>query len=168
MNKVLLVLSMVMLIAAMMIPAWSYFTSYAAARGVVTVHLEENSRISEGPVVQWVKPITITNTDDKISVFVRAKAFCGDNQELTYDGSGWTLNTTDGFYYYNTLLEPGKPAEVLNVTIKNPPKEDDSEEGDTFNVVVIYESIPARYDAAGKAYADWTQKLDHYVEKGGN
>ena len=169
MNKVLLVLAMVMLVAAMMIPAWSYFTTYATARGAETIHLGEKTVISEGDVLNWTKPITITNTHDKIAVYVRAKAFCGDNQKLTYSGSGWTENKEDGFWYYSELLEPGDKTEnVLNVKIEGVPANDKSEAGDTFNVIVLYESIPARYDADGKPYADWTQELKTVIEEGGN
>ena len=38
------------------------------------------------------------------------------------------------------------------------------EAGDEFNVVVIYESTLALYDAEGNPYADWGVILDKYEE----
>lgn len=163
-NKILLSAALVMIIAAMMIPAWSYFTTYAAARGGHPIHLGENSRIKE-EVKEGKKILQVSNTDKNVTVFIRAKAFSGTNNPLKYSGDGWTLNAEDGYYYYGEAVLPGGVTDPLTVEIGFP---EDFDEETKFNVVVIYESIPARYDESGEAFADWTQKLKVITEEGGN
>lgn len=163
-GKILIAAVLVMLIAAMMVPAWSYFTTYAEASGGKIVHLRENSRIEES-FANWTKTLQVENTDDTVSVFVRAKAFAGDNEGLAYAGNGWTLNTADGYYYYGSAVAPKASTDPLNVTITPP---EGADINDRFNVIVIYESVPARYNADGSAYADWTQELTVVTEEGGN
>ena len=57
---------------------------------------------------------------------------------------------------------------ALNVAISTPPVQDPDEwDGATFNVIVIYESTPARWREDGTAYADWTVILDRGSTEGG-
>lgn len=163
-SKILLSAALVMIIAAMMIPAWSYFTTYAAARGVQTIHLGENTRINED-FDNWTKKLQVVNEDKNVTVFIRAKAFSGKNNPISYNGTGWTENTEDGYWYCDEPIIPGGVTPYLNVVIEEPK---DPKLNDQFNVVVIYESIPARYNADGEAYADWTQKVHVVTEEGGN
>lgn len=163
-SKILLSAALVMIIAAMMIPAWSYFTTYAAAKGVQTIHLGENTRIKED-FENWTKKLLVTNEDKNVTVFIRAKAFSGINNPISYNGTGWTENKEDGYWYYDEAVVPGGSTSVLNVVIEEPK---DPKLNDKFNVVVIYESIPARYDEDGKAYADWEQEVHVVTEEGGN
>ncbi len=160
----MLMAALVMLLAALMIPAWGYFTTYASARGGQVLHLGENTRIRED-FDSWVKHLQVSNTDDNVTVFIRAKAFAGDTERLSYAGTGWTLNEADGYYYYGTAVEPGGITSVLDVTITPP---EGAEDGHKFNVIVIYESVPAKYNAAGEPVADWTQDLTIVTEQGGN
>ena len=137
-------------VIALMIPAFSYFTTYAVARGGHPLYLEPEVTVEED-FASWVKTLQITKTGEG-EVFVRAQAIAGTNVTLSYSGSGWT-NGGDGYYYYNTVLTDEKPAtEVLNISISAPTA---IEEGDEFHVVVVYEFIPARYRSDGTAYADW-------------
>ncbi len=53
-------------------------------------------------------------------------------------------------------MNPGEETPELLVKIKDHPKD---ENGQEFNVVVIYESTPVRYDENGNPYFDWSQKL---------
>lgn len=42
----------------------------------------------------------------------------------------------------------------------NEPGQTKPEDGESFNVIVIYESTPVRYDENGEPYADWSETLD--------
>jgi len=162
-SKISLTLALVMVIAAMVIPAWSYFTTYAQARGGVVINLGETSKIRES-FDSWKKTLVVENEDENVTVFIRAKAFSG--YATSGVGEGWTLNAEDGYYYYADPVAPGGETKPLVVTIT--PPDGKHEEGDTFNVVVIYESTPARYDEKGIATYDWSEVLNIVTEEGGN
>lgn len=136
----------------------AYFTTYATAKGYVEVSLEEQTTIDE-TFGSWTKHLTIANQgNDSRAVYVRAKAFGGEQYTLTYSGSGWSQNA-DGYYYYDSILNPGQTTSTLDVKISGIP--DSAKDGDNFNVVVIYETTPVLYDAQGKPYADWNNILDN-------
>lgn len=144
--------------------AWGYFSTYTEAKGRVVlqpwkVETEINEKVSD-----WTKHVVVTNSADGSPVYVRAKAFAGEGLDITYEtGGNWTLGE-DGYYYYNGILEPKAETPELLVKINNPPKE--GEDGQQFNVVVIYESTPVRYNEAGDAFADWQKEL-HVRERSG-
>ena len=141
--------------------AFAYFTATTSAAGSITISLEPRTEIHEPDVINGVKHIVITNEEDAEPAWVRAQVFAGASAgELTVDGSGWT-DGGDGWYYYDAILEPGGQTEELLVTISRlVDTEDAPEEGDNFNVVVVYESTLVLYDEAGEAYADWDLILD--------
>ena len=62
------------------------------------------------------------------------------------------------------ILDAGSSAQELRVEIQGVPEEVTDPE--SFNVVVVYETIPVQYDADGNPYADWNLKLE--TEEGGN
>lgn len=149
--------------------AYAYFTTYVEAHGVRTIHLGDWSEIDE-EYTKWHKDITLTNKADSYdAVYVRAKAFVGEEYSLVYtEGAGWSYNSEDEFYYYEGVLAPGESTSVLAVDILgadgNPVKvnEDDAER--TVNVVVIYETTPAIQDGTDEdgniqyEPADWDRK----------
>ena len=138
--------------------AWGYFSTYTEAKGGVRLQNRRVETDIKEEVKEWVKHVTITNSQDGGPVYVRARAFAGGGYELTYlseDGS-WR-DGGDGFYYYNGILGPGEETPELQVKINNIPE--DAVEGQEFEVVVVYETTPVRYDQAGNAYADWSQQL---------
>ena len=136
--------------------ALSYFTTYVRAKGSLQLHLQEHTKIHEPDVVEWKKHVEIAVDKDSDPVFVRVRAFAPSEIEddLQYLGEGWQLKE-DGYAYYDKVLQAEETAAV-DVFIAERPA--DPQEGDTFHVVVIYESVPALYDAQGNAYADWSQK----------
>ena len=141
--------------------AWSYFTATTRAAGEMWVHLDTTTDIEEPTVVNGEKHIVITNDEGSEPVYVRARAFAGASAgELTYSGEGWT-DGGDGWYYYGSILEGGDASEELLVRISALLEDkDDLEDGDNFNVVVVYESTPVQYDADGVPFADWSLILD--------
>lgn len=148
----------ILIIAANLPLAWGYFSTYTEASGRMRLQPRKiETEIKEPDVSDWTKHVVITNSQDGSPVYIRAKAFAGSEYELIYDGGDSWTRGEDGYYYYNGILAPGEETPELLVKISNPPE--DPENGQQFNVVVIYESTPVRYDENGMPYADWGQEL---------
>ncbi len=146
----LLALAVALALTSNIEPGWAYFTSNARARGALTVslgatHLEED-------FYNWTKHVTVVSDPGSQASYIRARAFAGEEYELVYSGEGWTPGG-DGWYYYDEIVYGGEATDELLVQIRNVPE--DAGPGDGFNVVVVYESTPVRYDADGNPYADW-------------
>ena len=135
-NLILITLVFALIICATIQPAIAYFTTYVRAKGG--------------------HPVTM-----------------GD---IEVSGSGWTALQQDGYYYYGTsqtaltALNANGDTTQLFVEIKGIPaystdeKADNTafnqlKDGESFSVVVVYESTPVRYNAAGTAYADWNAQI---------
>ncbi|MEZ3486032.1 MAG: hypothetical protein K1W22_05400 [Lachnospiraceae bacterium] len=136
--------------------AWAYFTTYTEARGGYAIRLGSQSTVTE-TLDSWTKHVTVTNDAASGPVYIRAKAFAGSQYELAYYSANgkWTLGD-DGFYYYSDIVEAGGSTEGLDIRIDNVPAE--VKDGDSFNVVVVYESTPVIYKD-GEATADWNAEL---------
>ena len=153
--RIMAVLAVLLLLGAHMSSAYAYFTAYTQAEGGFPIHLGGKGEIEE-KFVNWTKKLVIRADADSQPVFVRAKAFSA--YDLTYDeAEGWSTES-DGFAYYADPIEAGGSTSELNIHIDNVPQTD-VKEGETFNVVVIYEMTPALFDAEGNPYADWTRVL---------
>ena len=162
-NILLISFAVVFVLAAGIGDAWAYFTTYARAQGGYIIKLGYETEIEE-EFSNWEKRVVISSKSDSQPVYIRARAFCGGEYELTYSGSNWTLGS-DGYWYYNNIVYGGDHTDELRVKIENIPE--NPEETPEFNVVVIYESTPVGYDAQGNPYADWTKKLDTGSSEGG-
>ena len=165
-NIVLSGLLLVMILSMCIAPAMAYFTANTEAEGAVPITLGDREEIDED-FDDWVKHVTITSEKDSEPVFIRAKVFYSVASGLTVSisGSGWSLGE-DGYYYYSEIVKAEQSTSVLDVAIGNIPQ--NAEEGDEFNVIVIYESAPVRYKPDGTAYADWDHVLDTGTEEGGS
>lgn len=149
---------------------YSYFTTYATAKGTIELPLDQRTEIDE-EFGDWTKSVTISNTApagnaSSMTVFVRAKGFAGAAYPLVYSSDGsWTLGD-DGYYYYGEPLAPGQTTSKLDVKITGVPE--DAADDAAFNVVVVYETTPALYRADGTPYADWSDVLDTGQTGGGD
>ena len=136
----------------------AYFTTYVTAKGGYAINWKHEEHIDES-FEDWNKYVTITSKPESIPVFVRVKAFSGSTYSLSYSGNEWTEN--GGYYYYNNVLNGGETTSALRVFIDNIPTNPQKKEN--FNVVVIYETIPAQFDEEGKfispVLADWTKEI---------
>ena len=160
-KKIILpLLALVMLAGAAIRPAMAYFTSYTRAKGGYTIHQSSTTTVDE-EFSDWTKRITIQNTEGG-PVFVRSRAFAGSAYTLSYSGEGWS-DGGDGWYYYGAPLPAGGTSAALLVSISNLPK---AEEGESFNVAVVYESTPVLYGKDGTTSADWDMILDRGGEQG--
>lgn len=164
--NILVALALAAILTAGIGEAWAYFTTFAEAAGGYTIELGDRTEVRE-EFDQWVKHVVITAAEDsKEPVYIRAKAFCGSAYTVDYsDASGKWTPGSDGYYYYSDILKAGDSTEELLVRIGNIPK--DAKEGDSFHVVVVYESTPVRYDADGTPWADWDEVLDSVRVEGG-
>ena len=155
---ILPLLAAAMLLTAALPSALAYFTTYTRAKGGYTIRLGSTTTIDE-EVTGTQKILVISNTEGA-DVFVRARGYVGldSGYELNYSGSGWTGPDENGWCYYGPAVPAGGGSNPLTVSVSNIPVNPD--EGDSFNVIVIYEATPARYDADGNPSPDWTMKLD--------
>ena len=158
--------------------ALAYFTTYTTAEGGIPIHLGDRTEIEES-FSNKIKHITITSEAGSEPVYIRARAFCtryGYSYQSVVDGA-WTENPGDNhripdadkgqYWYYTSIVKGGESTSTLDVIIDIPSQTDPAvpgqpalEDGDSFNVIVIYESTPVRYDENGNPYADWNEKLD--------
>ena len=138
----------------------AYFTTYVIAKGGYSWRHNESMN---DEVNNWDKYVSVSSQEGSIPVYVRVKGFAGSKYTLTYTGDGWTYNSSDGYYYYNEVLEGGKTTSSIRIAISDIPST--PEDGDNFNVVVIYETIPVQYDSEGNLIApidaDWSGEVDN-------
>jgi hypothetical protein len=130
----------------MVAPTLAYFTDYTTAHGTVAVALGYRTTFEEEVDIQNnTKTFHIFNDENSNEAcWVRARAVAGSDVTLEYTAAtGWTL--ADGWYEYDTILQPGDEATGLTVKITFPK----GYEGDQKNVVVLYESAKVTYDADG-------------------
>lgn len=167
-------IAIMLVMSAAMGSAWAYFTTYANAKGGITLNLGHQEQIDED-FYDWEKIINLTSTDDSNPVYLRAKAYCAE-YEVTYNNSSnWDYSDPekggDGWVYYTKTLEPGtslfESGDELKVKIHNVPAsgDDSLKDGKTFNVIVVYESLEVQYDEDGirqlsAKEADWTRDLE--------
>lgn len=144
---ILVCVALVSVIFAGIRPASAYFTTYAEAKGMRTIHLGDVTRITE-EFKDWKKEVKITNNSKSAKpVYIRVRAIAGSAYPLEYPvtdgwtkGEGWE-DGKDGWWGYGTPVLPGKATDLLTVEIKDVPVT--PEVGDSFNVIIVYESTPA-------------------------
>ena len=92
-------------------------------------------------------------------VYVRMRAFAGPEYEknLKYTrGDGWSdAADAEGWWYYGPILQANDSASPFVVELVDLPEGTLLTEGDSVNIVIVYEYTPVLYDEAGNAYADW-------------
>ena len=175
---ILILLVLALIICADIQPAIAYFTTFTYAKGGHPIYLRDTTRIEE-QFSNKVKHIIIKSDQNSEPVWVRAKVFYAYQgiKDITIEGaanpSKWQRGETDenGYVYYNYSepLPGGGETEELTVTIDIKTSEDGftPEEEEKFNVIVIYESTPVRYDEDGSILpVDWNAPLYEYDDNG--
>ncbi len=161
--KILAAVAFILTAALSVKPAMAYFTTHTQARGYKTLKLTDKTEIKEPDVKENTKHIVISNAGPQ-TCFVRARAYAPsavDGYDLTYStdtstGTGGTWEKDGDWYVYSLPLAAGESTSELLVKIDNIPEDEDLEK---FNIVVIYETVPAMYDEDGKPKADWSGKF---------
>lgn len=152
-TMVLLTLAVVMVLAASINSALAYFTTYAEAIGGHVVSIGDTD-VNES-FSAWTKHVTISNSDPGEPRYVRARAFAGRNYVLTYSGQNWSGPDAEGYYYYDLILMPGQTTSELLIAIQDVPESDAG-----FNVVVVYETVPALFADDGTPLPpDWSDPV---------
>ena len=174
-NLILIALMFALIICATIQPAIAYFTTYVRAKGGHEVTLGDTTKITE-EFSGWTKKVTIANEDGSEPVFIRAKVLYEGKYTIAVSGTGWTAQQEDGYYYYGesqtqlTVLDENQATSQLSVEIQGVPTKSSGEgadntafeqlkDGESFSVVVVYESTPVRYTANGTPYADWNAQI---------
>lgn len=151
---ILAVLAVVLVLSSSIGSAVAYFTTYAKARGGYVIHLGGKTEITE-EWLQGEKVVRITNVPDsendkgKHPVFVRARAFFDSSLKISYASDQEGAWKEDGaFCYYQTALYAGDTSSPLKIRVFA--KEGEKfKAGETADVVVVYESVPAVFKADG-------------------
>lgn len=179
MNKRKLVLTFLvfaLIICANIQPAMAYFTTFTYAKGGHPIYLRDTTRIEE-QFSNLTKHVRIRSEANSEPVWVRAKVFYAYQgiekitiKEDENPASKWKKGATDGngYVYYNysePLLGGGTTDELTIVIETNKTLTPDA--GDQYDVIVVYESTPVRYDENGNQLpVDWNTQLLHYDENG--
>ncbi|MBQ1477606.1 MAG: hypothetical protein IIZ33_05630 [Erysipelotrichaceae bacterium] len=155
MNKTLrkiLLFSCLLLITLTIVPkTFAFFTTYTRTKGQATLQLHDETRFKEEKI-DGGKHVVISVPEGSDPVYVRVKTFAVDEvlKYLEYKGDHWNLK--DGWYEYELPLHEKEEA-ALDITL--------NEEGQKtlekdFNLVVVYEFVPASINEAGELFADWS------------
>ena len=170
--------AVMLILSAAMGSAWAYFTSYASAKGSQVIHLGHQDRIQED-YKAWQKDIRIELREDSQPSYVRARAYYTGRLEYADASGRWLYNENDGWWYYHRVMAPvfnkksdkfePDTADILSVSIKDIPV--NVTDGDSFNVIVVYESAPVQYKEDGTALEpeeiDWDAEVVTSRKEGG-
>ena len=144
-------------------PTLAYFTTYASAKGGVSVDIGPTTRVKE-KFKDWKKTIQIENTG-KVDCFVRCKVIAASQFTITASGNNWSLSD-DGYWYYSKVVPVGEMTEPITAYIKVSEKVKTN-----FNVVVVQECTPVTYDENGNPCvapdAKWDAEAQYDDEEGG-
>ena len=170
-------LASVLMLGAGAVPAWAYFTDNTMATGGLWIS-KPSTDIKEW-YAEGVKHLTISNEADSSSpVFVRARVYASAELKTDVAGQGWTGPIGDWYYYgasdtQLTAVDPGNAANELTVAVTTPAAQKPVdwvpkvyEFGENYNVVIVYESVPAAYGADGTV--DWSGADSTHTEEGGH
>ena len=161
-------IAVILVMSAVIGSAWAYFTTYATAKGGITLALGHEEHMDE-EFSNWEKVLNITSTGDSRPVYLRARAFSAKYNVSYSDSQNWTK--VGDWMYYEKTLAPGSDLEdsgdQLRVQIVDVPRSEVDptlKDGNSFNVIVVYESTEVQYDENGNAIdaqnADWNGKVD--------
>ncbi len=100
----------------------------------------------------WFHHITFINngTDAR---WVRAKVLSDNEHSIEYEGEYW-YGGNDGYFYHHFAIEDSCQSGELIAEIKN--IKENPAEGEHFNVIVVYETVPVEYNEEGAPIqANW-------------
>lgn len=143
------------------VPVLAYFTTYVESSGGWIVQAEYETKLVEDvDPDRFFKSVHVENLGNSCPVYVRVRAFCPSDYEISYGGdAGWTSDGDGWRYFQDPVDGGGKTSELtiqaLAVAGDRVPVD---ASGRDFNVVVVYEATPALWDTDGSPVCDWTQK----------
>jgi len=163
---ILAVIAVVLVLSASIGSAVAYFTTYATARGGYVIYLGARTEIEERisnnrKIVQIFNRAQSDEDIGKYPVFVRVRAFTDSDGTLDYSANAGSLwqPRNDGCWYYQKAIYAGTsahpegavtdPAFIVDVKVNRALKE-----GEQLDVVVVYDSVPAVFNADGSPDLD--------------
>ncbi len=96
-----------------------------------------------------------SDVNSEFPAYVRIKLFSPDYIPIDLASnlnSKWKPGENDDWIYYDEALGAGNITNELVAKIGFP---EQAKEGDHFNIIVVYEYVPAQYDDNGNPYANW-------------
>ena len=156
-------ISLLLLILLILLPSLSltlsYFSTYTRVKGDLVLKLGEKTEIKEEHYEDG-KRVRIHNYEDP--VFVRLRVYAPERIEplIKYEGEGWTYKEEDGWHYYDKVLLKDEEA-LMDVSVKTELLEGE----EPFDLVVVYEALPAKEDDSGNWYADWSDTSLNIIRK---
>lgn len=165
-------LAVALVLGAAVAPATAYLTGNDEALGRVSVGPLADQVYIEEDVEGLKKTVTLTADPKSGPVYVRMRAYTGSEHEqyLRYvpDDEGlWVGPDDEGWYNYAAILGPGESANGLVVELDGLPEGMLLTEGDSVNVVIVYEYTPVLFDEDGEPYADWSDELSELIVEEG-
>lgn len=167
-GKTALVASAVALAASLSVgSALGYFTTYCTADGSYEISMGFPETSVDEEVENGQKKVTIVNIG-KYDCYVRVKVFATDEMLESIrissekgNGAGEWIefpqsgSWEDDYWYFNSILAPGKRTPELIVAYTLPNAGQDENAPEEVNIVVVQECTPVLYDEDGNPYADW-------------
>ena len=150
-NRNILIIFMIIAVCLISVPsAMAYFTTYARVKGTKPIKLKEVVRFKEEDI-SGNKHVVMTADADSDPIYVRVRAYASEEimDLLTYKYTDGQWTESDGWYEYYKVLNAGESA-VMDIEIDKTDIENEQ-----FNVVVVYEYIPAISDGNGGYVKDW-------------
>ena len=134
----------------------AFFTANDTAAGYNSISLGDETTVDEDYDYTNKQKILVfkNSADSKNAVFVRARAYAPSTMKTSYIGEGWQ-EESDGWCYFTEEVKPNDE-QTLKIQIGDYPLEEDKE----FNVIVVYETIPAADE--NPLEADWDQASDEW------
>lgn len=159
-KKILIAAMVIMALAITVNETLAYFSTYVRSKGTKPVSLTETVRFKEENV-DGGKHVVITAAENSNPIYVRVRVYAIDEvlEQLVYSNTaGWNYNGGENWWYYEQPLYANQSA-ILDVNLK----EDAQITVEKFNIIVIYEFIPATMGSNGQLYGDWN--ADWTIEK---
>ena len=152
-NKLIVFASLALVLFISIPSIFSYFSTFTITKGVRNVVIQDGTYITE-EVNSWTKKVTIKADPNSDAVYVRVKVFAPEDIQklLEITGEGW--NPKDGYYEYSEPIDGKDETDYkdatteLDIKINNEKLPKDTQEGDEFHIVVVYESSPVSGDSA--------------------
>ena len=156
-RKLLIVSVLAILVAVTAAGTLAYFTDTGAAHNVITtgnVEIELNEwaqpfqdKTGVMPGTKVTKIVEVKNTGTGaafLRLYVEKNVYGADQKpmdtkpvSLNFDNRNWTYSESEGYYYYNRPLEPGKTTEPLFTTVTFDPLMGNEYQNATAHVKVI-------------------------------
>ena len=135
----------------------AYFTTYTEADGSGVIAVKPDVEIDEH-VNNLQKVISLKNSGN-CACWGRVKIICPAGVTYAVPEDGHWVGQEDGYYEYIGII-PASGSTAVPLTV-NITVEDSEIVADTFNVIVIEESIPVQYDEQGREIypPDWNLKM---------